>query len=134
MEELRSDGVHHRYNRDDKIERNPAIIHETSRYASLARLVADLAEQWLEEEEARVTGFTVAGFSTWPPSRYRAGKETTFVERNTPDVTIRESWNRLVGRDESLLFRRIARRSDKSLRTLESGTQSFGETFLFHES
>lgn len=40
---------------------NPAIIHETSCYIGLARLVTDLAEQWLEEEEARVTGFTVVG-------------------------------------------------------------------------
>lgn len=48
---------------DDKIEKKAlAFIHETACYISLARLVTDLVEQWLEEEEARVTGFTVVGF------------------------------------------------------------------------
>jgi len=104
------------YNRDDKMERNPtAIIHETSRYASLARLVADLAEQWLEEEEARVTGFTVAGFSSWPSSRYRAGKETMSVERNTENAGCHDTGKQespcrtIVGRIVALLLcRRIA--------------------------
>lgn len=46
--------------RDGKVEKKALpSIHETSRYIRLARLVTDLAEQWLKEEEARVTGFTV---------------------------------------------------------------------------
>lgn len=58
------------------------FIHETSCYISLARLVADLVEQWLEEEEARVTGFTVAGFRpTGHEVDISAGKET-FVKRD----------------------------------------------------
>jgi hypothetical protein len=127
------------YNRDDKMERNPtAIIHETSRYASLARLVADLAEQWLEEEEARVTGFTPVSraghrVDIEPAKKLCPSRET----RRTPDVTIRESRNRLVGRssDESLRCFCVGEsRRNWSLRTLESGTQSFRETFLFHES
>lgn len=70
---------------DGKIENKlvPSFTkHHATCYISLARLVADLAEQWLEEEEARVTDFTVAGFR---PAGHEvdinAGKET-FVKRN----------------------------------------------------
>lgn len=62
-------------------KKNPAIIHETSGYIGLARLVTDLAEQWLEEEEARVTGFTVVGSRPAAKSIHRVRKEA-FVKRD----------------------------------------------------
>lgn len=68
----------------------------------LARLVADLAEQWLEEEEARVTGFTVAGYARDPSSPHvvdipAPGKEA-FVKKDRRSAgcySRQESKNRL---------------------------------------